>query len=395
MSALRAAPGALRLLSISVLARLPLAMLGIGVLVHAKSVSGSFAAAGLTAGALAAAQAIGGPLLGRLADRRGQTAVLVVSAVVAAAALVVLAALPTGAPVAALVTPAAVLGASAPPVPACVRALLPGLVGDPEALRRVYAVDSAAVELTWISGPPLVLLLGALWSTGAALAVAGVLLGAFTLLFAAAPASRTWRAPAGDGRPAGSALRSPGVRTLALVLAGAGLVFGATEVAVAAAADGLGHAAAAGPLLGLWGLGGLLGGVAATRAGGGAGSGAGLALLVAALGAAHAAAAATTGSLGALAAALVLAGTLIAPTCASVYAMVDDVARDGTVTEAFAWLATAVAIGTSAGSAIAGAVAEAAGPAPAFMLAGAPAAVAALIAAARATTLRAPQPATA
>ena len=178
-----------------------------------------------------------------------------------------------------------------------------------------------------------------------------------------------------------------GIRTLVMVLVGAGLAFGGTEVAVTAAADGLDRTAAAGPLLGLWGLGGLLGGLAAARAGGGARTGAGLAMLLAALGVTHAALAATAGSFVALAPAIVVAGALIAPTCATAYAMVDEAAPHGTVTEAFAWMATAVAIGTSLGAAAAGAVADAGGPAPAFLLAGAPAVLLALLAATRAHTL--------
>ena len=387
MNALISQPGALRLFIVSILARLPLAMVTIGVLVHVKEICGSFAAAGLAAGALAVSQGIGGPLLGRLVDRRGQTVVLAASGLGAAGALAALAAAAPGvAPITVLVL-AALLGVLTPPVPACMRTLLPGLVEDPDALRRAYAADSAAVELTWISGPPLVLLLGALTSTGAALAVTGGMLALLTLLFAAAPASRNWQPPEQEARVTGSALRSPSIRTLVLVFTGTGLVFGGTEVAVTAAADGLDRTAAAGPLLGFWGLGGLIGGVAATRVGGGARSGAGLALLLAALGGSHAALAASANSFVVLAGGIVLAGTLIAPTCATAYAMVDKVAPGGSVTEAFAWMATAVAIGTSVGAAAAGAVADAAGPAATFLLAGAPAVLIALLSAGRAHTL--------
>lgn len=387
MSALTSSPAAFRLFVVSIIARLPLAMLTIGMLVHVEEASGSFAVAGLACGTLAVAQGIGGPLLGRLVDRRGQTTVLVVSALVAGAALVAVAALPADAPLAALLALAAVLGASTPPVAACMRTLLPVVVRSRDDLRAAYAVDSAAVELTWISGPPLVLLVGATWSTGAAMTVAGTLLVGSTLLFAAAPASRSWR---GDGSGASvgrGAIRSAGVRTLALVLGGAGVLFGATEVAVTAAAQELGQTAAAGPLLGLWGLGGLLGGLVAARSGGGARTGTGLALLLASLAGAHLALAAAAGSLLALGAAIVLAGTLIAPTCATAYAMVDAVAPHGTVTEAFAWLATAVALGTSIGAAAAGIVADAGGAAPTFVLGGAAAAVVAVIAASRAHTV--------
>ena len=93
MSAFTASPAASRLFVISIVARLPLAMLTIGMLVHVESATGSFAAAGLASGVLAVAQGVGGPLLGRVVDRRGQTATLVASASVCGAALVAVATL--------------------------------------------------------------------------------------------------------------------------------------------------------------------------------------------------------------------------------------------------------------------------------------------------------------
>src|ERR687897_3063914 len=119
------------LLALSVLARLPLAMLSMGWLVHVERLTGSFAPGGLVAGTLAIAQGVGGPLLGRIADRRGQTAVLAGAALVAGGALVAGAALPPGAPVPVLLAVAALLGLATPPVGACVRTLLPSLVADP------------------------------------------------------------------------------------------------------------------------------------------------------------------------------------------------------------------------------------------------------------------------
>jgi predicted MFS family arabinose efflux permease len=70
--------------------------------------------------------------------------------------------------------------------------------------------------------------------------------------------------------------------------------------------------------------------------------------------------------------------------------MVDHATPAGTVTEAFAWLETAVAVGAALGAASAGSVADAAGPAAAFGVAGAAGTVAALIAALRARPLNAP-----
>jgi predicted MFS family arabinose efflux permease len=371
----------------SIVARLPLAMLTIGMLVHVQHVTGSFAAAGLVSGTLAVAQGAGGPALGRLVDRRGQTAVLLATALVSGAGLMTTAALPADAPLPALIALAAVIGFATPPVGPCMRALLPGMVDGPDEQRGAYAVDSAAVELTWVSGPPLVLLTGALLSTGAALIVAGAILALSTALFAASPVSRAWRPEPATTAERTGALRSPGVLTLVLALGGAGLLFGATEVAVTAAAEGLGGTAAAGPLLGLWGIGSLLGGIVVARAGGGARTGAGLAALLAALAASHLALAAATESVAALGAVIVVAGSMIAPTCASAYAMVDAAAPAGTTTEAFAWLATAIAIGTSAGAAAAGAVAEVSGPAATFVLAAAAGGIGAAITVVRARTV--------
>jgi hypothetical protein len=98
----------------------------------------------------------------------------------------------------------------------------------------------------------------------------------------------------------------------------------------------------------------MLGGLVATRFDGGARSGGGLALLLLALTVGHASLGAVAASTLGMAAVLLLAGATIAPTEASVYAMVEHVAPAGTLTEAFAWLATAAALGASLGAATGG-----------------------------------------
>jgi MFS family permease len=388
---------ALRLFAISIVARLPLAMLSIALLVHTQRLTGSFGAAGLVTGVYAVALGAGGPLLGGLADRRGQTAVLLSSAVAGAGVLGVIAALRPGTPVAVLAGLAAVVGLASPPVGACLRTLLPRVLADPAAVRHAYAVDASASELTWIFGPPLALGIGALWSTGAALALAGLVLAGATAAFAAQPASRNWRPEPNFQRPRGGALQTPAMRTLVGVLLAVGVLFGAVEVGVAAAAGALGSTAAAGPLLGVWGAGSLAGGLLATRLGG-AHRAAGLTAVLAALAAGHLTLVVAAGGVYTLAAALFVAGAAIAPTYAMVYAMIEDAAPAGTVTEAFAWVATAVAIGAAAGAASAGALADHAGATAAFAMAAAAGGCAVLATVARSRTLPAvvtPQPATA
>jgi predicted MFS family arabinose efflux permease len=164
-----------------------------------------------------------------------------------------------------------------------------------------------------------------------------------------------------------------------VILVGTGAVFGATDVGVTAAAKSLGSTAAAGPVLGLWGVGSLLGGMAATRLGGGARRAGGLTALLAALAVGHGALLFTTSSVLALGAVIVLAGATIAPTVASIYAMVDGAAPAGTHTEAFSWLVTASSSGAAAGAAVAGALAQAAGAPAAFAFAFAAGGLAVLI----------------
>jgi MFS family permease len=390
MQAINATPGARRLLAISVIARLPLTMISIGLLIHAQRLTGSFGSAGLVDGTYAVSLAIGGPLLGQLVDRRGQTEVLLASGLVAGLALGGIALLPSGVPLPGLVGLAAAVGLATPPVGAGLRALLPGLLRGTEAVRAAYAVDATVVELTWIVGPPLALAIGAAISTGTALAAAGAILVAGTLAFALEPASRAWRPVNEAPRRRGGAMRSPAMRTLVIALTAVGALFAAVQVGVAASAQTLGSTASAGPLLGVWGAGSLLGGMVAARLGGGARTAAGLAIVLGALTIGHLALVPATGSLVAIGMVLLLAGAAIAPTYATVYAMVDDAAPEGTATEAFAWLATAAAIGASSGAAFAGSLADGGGPAAAFVLAGVVGTFATLTIVLRSHTLRSP-----
>jgi len=62
MDSIAESPGAQRLFAASIIARSPLAMLSIGLLVHARQLTGSFAPAGVVSGAYAIA--LGKPLYG-------------------------------------------------------------------------------------------------------------------------------------------------------------------------------------------------------------------------------------------------------------------------------------------------------------------------------------------
>jgi MFS family permease len=361
-----------------------MAMFGIGLLVHAQRLTGSFGSAGLVTGAYALCSALSAPQLGRLVDRHGQTTVLVAGATLTALVLVIIGILPRSAPQALLVTLGGATGLATPPLAACVRTLAPAIVAEPDRLPTLFAFESTVLELTFILGPPLALGLGAVWSTGAALLMSGLI----TLVFAAQPMSRRWRPDTMTTRPRGGVLRTPAMRTLVMILFGTGSVFGATEVGVTSATHALGSMATTGPLLGIWGLGSLLGGIVTTRVGGGSRSARGLTLLLAALALAHGALILATGSVLAIGAVILLAGATIAPTVSSIYAMVDGAAPAGTHTEAFSWLLTASLTGSAMGASAGGAIAQSEGAQAVFALVGVAGGLVALVAVLRSRTLK-------
>src|SRR5689334_4404003 len=114
-------PGVLSLFVASCVARLPMGAIGLLLVLHTQALTGSYAAGGLAAGAYALALGLSNPVLGRVADRRGQTLLLRAGAPVAAAAIVAVALLPAGAPQGAIVACAVVAGLAQPPVGACMR----------------------------------------------------------------------------------------------------------------------------------------------------------------------------------------------------------------------------------------------------------------------------------
>ena len=367
---LLSAPGARPLLASSIIARLPEAMISIALLVHVQRLTGSFAIAGLVGGVFAVCGAFAAPALGRLIDRRGQTAVLLISSLVTGLALITLGLVPAHTPPAVLVALSGVTGAAMPPVAACVRTLLPAIAPRSDDLPRLFAFESTVLELTFVFGPPIALGVGALWSTGGALVVCGLMIVLGTITFARQRPSREWRAETGARRNRAGALHEPAICALLVIELGMGIVFGATEVGVTAAAHHLASSAAAAPVLGLWGLGSLLGGIVVTRLGGAPTSRRGLVGLLLALAVGPGALLAGAASLPLLGAIIVLAGATIAPTGAVVYGMVGRFAPAGAATEAFSWLVTAGTAGAAIGAAAGGALAQGHGAGAAFAFGG-------------------------
>jgi predicted MFS family arabinose efflux permease len=170
-----------------------------------------------------------------------------------------------------------------------------------------------------------------------------------------------------------------GLSTRAPLFAGAVILLVATS-AFAATATALHSVGDTGPLLGIWGLGSLLGGMIGARLHASSHDARAVTMLIALLAAGHAALILGSGSMPVLGGLLLVAGAAIAPTTGSIYALAGRAAPAGTKTEAFAWLLSASATGASIGVAAAGALSQTAGPQAAFALAGVAGALAVLIA---------------
>ncbi|MCW2997766.1 MAG: transporter [Solirubrobacterales bacterium] len=363
-----AAPGAARLLMASLVASIPSGAIGVLIILHVKYLGGSYALAGLTAGGYTTGAAITGPYVGRLVDRHLAIPVLTGCMVLTAVAVTGLALLTADSPGVLFVALATAGGLTHPPVGAMTRTLLPTLVREDGALHAAYALESSALELSYIVGPALIGGLIASQSTQAALLVDAGLLVLGTMWFMSLPAPRQWRpAVAADPqrRSRASALRSPSTRLLLLVITAFSVSFGAVEVAVTAAASELDARSLTGPLLATWGFGSLVGGVLLATRAAPVDARRRLLWLLAALAFGDLSLVLTSGS-WAFAALLPISGLAIAPAFAVVNAMNGLSAAEGASTEAFAWLGTGVSAGFSAGAVLAGPAADLGGASGAF-----------------------------
>jgi MFS family permease len=377
------------LIAATLLARFPIGINALAIILYLRAERGSFAVAGAVAGALAAGSGIGAPIQGRLVDAFGARRVLVPLGMIHAAALgAIVATAEAGAPVAVLIACGLAAGFAIPPTSSVLRSMWPALLREqPELVGAAYALDSVMIELIFVLGPLLTAGVAAVLSPAAALVVSAVSVIAGTIAFTALPPARALR-PAGNRPAAGvlGALASPGVRTLVLTSLPAGIGIGICEVTLPAFSHDMDAPSMAGVLLALWSIGSAAGGLvygalrnrpplnrvhlAIT---------AGLPVSLLPMAAAP--------SVAVMALIVIPAGMFVAPLLATRNELIGWVAPEGSRTEAYTWPVTAFVGGIAIGSALAGTLVEAASWRTAFLVAGAFAAVGTLVAVARRGTV--------
>ncbi|MFF7858749.1 MFS transporter [Streptomyces sp. NPDC007904] len=253
-----------RLLTASVVGRLPLGMVPVALILAARSDGHSLATAGLLAALYGIAPAAGLPLLGRLADLRGLTPPCHLGAVLSATALTVLAAAGTSRlPLTAVCVILA--GAGCPPLEGGLRSLWPVLLPDAAHVRTAYTLDASTQQIVYVTGPALAIAITGWLCPSAALALAAAATLTGTLAFTTTAPARTWRAPARRCGDRLGALRPLPLRILLAALVFLGAAVGALDVAAITTADHHHAAWLAGALPAAFSAAGLLGGTLYAR----------------------------------------------------------------------------------------------------------------------------------
>ncbi|MEU7729363.1 MFS transporter [Streptomyces sp. NPDC040724] len=232
------------------LARLPAALCPIGtlLLINARDGIGD---AGAVAAALWLGQALGGPVIGRLADRRGHRPVLLVACAANCAVLLALvAAVLGGLPLAARMALAVAAGLTVPQIGPLARARWARLAGgDKKLLGSALSFDTTLDEVGFMVGPALAGILAVTVHPASALVLAAALILLFGTLFAVhptAPGPAVAAPGAGSGTRSAVRLWSPGLGLLFALAVLQGAAWSGANTGVNALAESVGEAGAAG-----------------------------------------------------------------------------------------------------------------------------------------------------
>jgi MFS family permease len=344
----------------SVLARLPIGMTTLALLLLVRGSTGSIAAAGAATACFGLASGAAAPLRGRLVDRLGAAPVLAVTSPAQALALAGLALAAGHAQLGVVLAAAALSGALLPPFGPVSRTLWRDMLAGDDLRQAAYSLDAMALQVLYYSaGPLLVALLSSAGSPALAVWVIAGLTVVGGVLMTASPAARRPPVPYERTHWLGP-LAVPAIWGVLVIVVADSAALGAAEVGATAFTASHGAPALSGVTLAMLGVGSIVGGlfqgartwrsplrrqytgwlVVLT---------AGFVPLPVAPGVAG------------LAALMAIAGLAVAPVGAVQFGLMGELAPDGTVTEAYTWLLSASLAGGAAGSALGGIAAASGG----------------------------------
>jgi MFS family permease len=357
-------PGARTLAFWGMAGRLPIAMRSISILVLISAVTGSLAEAGAVSAVMLVTQAATGPAVGRLADRYGQRRVLLTACPANALAIgLLLVTILARAPFWLVLVAAIATGGTSVSFGSFLLARWSTLVSG-KLQQTAFALESMLEETVFLLGPLLVALLVTAVAPAAGLVACGVFA---TVGFITIALHRRSEPPIGNTAEAAAAgpgrrhrqrvIALPGVQVLMVCYAAMGFLLGAIDVTMVAFAREQGAPGLGGVLLGLTAAGSLTGGAfygamdwqlpkARLLA---------ITTCVLALGVVPLAFAPSFAVMALLA---VVAGFAIAPALIAGTTLLQSLAPEESLSEAFSWLtssgSTGIALGTAAAGRLAG-----------------------------------------
>jgi MFS family permease len=352
-------PGAWQFSAAGLVARLPISMLGLGIVLHVAERTDSYGLAGTVSAAQVVAGAIVSPFGARLADRFGQARVLPLMALgFAVGVTLVILAVETDQPTPVPHAAAMLAGAAMPQIGSNVRARWRHLITDRRQLDTAFALEAVNDEVIFVVGPVLVTVLATQVTPASGLATTAGLCLVGSLWLAAQRGTQPTVGYEGHRdrvrEPMGWRLIAP----LVVVMVGLGGLFGGSEVVTVAFAKAEGSAGAAGWMLAAMAAGSLLAGLVTgavtlrsqptRRVRWGATA---LTASVAPL--------AFLPNTGTVALLLFFAGLSIAPTLVASVSIVEQSVPSARLTEGIAWVTAGIVSGVAPGSAVAGAAVDA------------------------------------
>lgn len=362
-----AAPGARGFALAGLLARIPLPMIGIGIITMLSQLRGSYALAGAVSASFVLTYALVSPQVSRWVDRRGQSRVLPLATAISVLGLLLLLGATWWQASDWILFAGAVLAGFMPSMSAMVRARWTAIYRGQDRLQTAYSLETVLDEVTFIAGPPLsVGLAVAVFPQAGVLAAALLLVAGVSALLLQKGSEPPIQVQEQGSRP--SVLRLNSVRLLALLMVAMGVIVGTVDIVSVAFAEQMGQPGAASLVLSAYALGSCVAGLVfgglklniplhrLLLLGGLATAATTLPLLLVA-------------SVAQLAGAVLLAGLFFAPTMIVAMSLVERVVPEQHLTEGMTWLLAGLNIGVAMGAAASGQMVDQGGASSGFMVA--------------------------
>ena len=254
-------PGALRFIAGTALSRVGGSMFGVAIIVMLSERRGSFGLAGAISAVGVGTLAVAGPFIGRLIDKHGQRRIalpFIVSSAIFGTSAAVLSIV--NAPVWTIFVTYALSAVLPEPGPMSRARWAHIYRDDADQLHTAMSFEQVADEGSFVIGPVVAVLVSTLWFPEAGLLIAELLFTAGMVAFLTANATEP-PVVAHEHRPAGLAIRWPGLLLVAAALTMTGVIFGANEVIAVAFADERGDTGFSSVILGGFALGSTLAGI--------------------------------------------------------------------------------------------------------------------------------------